>query len=715
MGGIGTTISVYDNVTKPMTSIIKSLHAGVNAFKQVKAQTNTAFNPASITSTNAALKKTQSINKGINAGLKQTTSTQKQMNKSLSEGSKVAGDLQKKLKQVIVAYASYRTVLKGLTLSDSLVTNNMRIASINNGAQTDTALRNSIYSAASSAGANYLDFSRDVTSFGLSGGRNFSGPEEVTKFVELLYKQAQTQGAAESEISSIMSSISEAIDTGKLESGGVKNIIMYAPQLAEEIARVSGTTVEGLKELAGQGGITADVLKKSLFSIEGTINEQYSKVPRKFGDMWTIIKNEAIHGYEDASQYLSELVNVEAFKKSAVYIGTLVGDITKIIGKAVGRITGYVNTLSQNQNVVKMFEDIRKGALITFDVLLYSLDLVAAAVTVVADNWIWLRYVIIGAVGVFVALKIAAIAAAIGVNAALWPITLTVGAIVVGIYLLVSAFNKLTGESVSASGIIAGALSAAFALIQNGIALAYNSIIVFAEFFTNVFNNPVYSVQRLFANLLTYWIDLAITGSDIWGSFVNGFANMFIGGINKIKSAWNGLASSSLGQFLGLNSVELTPSVDIASGMVGNLESMKSGISAYMDAQMPDDYKVYDKMGYTDVNAAGDAGYNWGAGAESSIKGIWAGNSLGLADSGITTTGNVNYGGANTGLSGKSGTIAELRDFARRENVGSSGTKVVSIEMNNEFHIDNGMSEEEVFTLFTDAVEEALDADAEGV
>ena len=714
---IGTAVNIYDGVSKPVQAMVKSLTAGANAFKTLKAQTNTAFNATPYTTANNGLNKIKAAVSGVTSGIKQTISAQKQLNSSMKDGSSAAGDLQKKVGQMVAAYVSIKTVLKGMSTSDSLVRNNLRISQINNGMQTDAALRNSIYDAANGAGADFTGFAKYVTNIGEAGGRNFSGPDDVIKFVGLMQKQMVSSGAEMEEISSVMDSMEMALSTGALDGRGAKNLIMNAPELAKEIARVSGTTIDGLQKLAGEGAITASVLKTALFSIEDTINEQYANTPKTFGNMWSIIKNQSIRGFEDASKHLSNLVNTDSLQKTAVIIGDTIGDITKVIGMAVGRVTGYIDSFSKNQNAVKMFSELRTAALVSFEVLFRGLDILVAVIGVVADNWLWFRYIVYGAVGAFIAVKVAALAAALGVNAALWPVTVTVAAVVASIYILVWAWNKLTGDSVSAAGATAAVFTAFFALIHNYVTYTYNIVSAFAEFLRNVFRNPVYSIQRLIANLQMSFIDFTISSSAIWGTFVNGYVNAFVAGINLIKSKWNELASSAIGEMLNLKPVEMTANVDVAGGMVGQLENLKSDINGYMEAQMPDDYVVYNKMEYKDIGKAAQSGYDWGAGAESSVSNIIGGKSLALPDDDTTTTSTVAYGtGSGSGLSDSPGTIAELRDYARRESISSTNNnRVVNIELNNEIIIENGMGKEEVISMFTDAMEEALNADAEGV
>ena len=80
-------------------------------------------------------------------------------------------------------------------------------------------------------------------------------------------------------------------------------------------------------------------------------------------------------------------------------------------------------------------------------------------------------------------------------------------------YAAVAAVNKFAGTSVSATGIICGAFMVAAAFIGNlFVALInfaidifvvlWNFIAAFANFFGNVFNDPVGAIARLFFDLV---------------------------------------------------------------------------------------------------------------------------------------------------------------------------------------------------------------------
>lgn len=112
---------------------------------------------------------------------------------------------------------------------------------------------------------------------------------------------------------------------------------------------------------------------------------------------------------------------------------------------------------------------------------------------------------------------VALIIAQDGLNAALaaCPITWIIIAIIMLIavfYAVVGAINHFAGTSLSATGMIAGAFMTVLAFIGNlfvgvinfviqmGVVL-WNNILTFAEFFANIFNDPIGSIVRLFGGM----------------------------------------------------------------------------------------------------------------------------------------------------------------------------------------------------------------------
>ena len=143
----------------------------------------------------------------------------------------------------------------------------------------------------------------------------------------------------------------------------------------------------------------------------------------------------------------------------------------------------------------------------------------------------------------------AATAAQYGLNAALlacpitWIVVLVI-ALVAAFYAAVAAINHFAGTSLSATGIVMGAFAVAGAFIINlilgvvnfvigiGVEL-YNLIATFANFFANVFNDPVGAIINLFAGMFDFILGIVqsaaslidtVLGTDM-SSAVAGFRN----------------------------------------------------------------------------------------------------------------------------------------------------------------------------------------------
>lgn len=120
-------------------------------------------------------------------------------------------------------------------------------------------------------------------------------------------------------------------------------------------------------------------------------------------------------------------------------------------------------------------------------------------------------------------------------------------------YAVVAIVNKFAGTSISATGLICGAFAVAGAAIGNilfgivnfimGIVIEiYNLFATFANFFANVFNDPVGAILNLFSGMFDFILGIVqsaaglidtVLGSDLAGS-VEGFRNSFSDKIGEI-------------------------------------------------------------------------------------------------------------------------------------------------------------------------------------
>jgi hypothetical protein len=290
-------------------------------------------------------------------------------------------------------------------------------------------------------------------------------------------------------------------------------------------------------------------------------------------------------------------------------------------------------------------------------------------------------------------------------NAALYACPLTwviliIIAVITIIYAVVAAINKCRKTSISAIGVITGALSVAAAFVGNlfvslinqtldVFAVLWNFIAAFVNFFANVFTDPVGAVARLFFDLVDCVLGLLQT---LAGGIDALFGTNLAGAVQGWRDSLGGWVDDTFGK-----GVEVVPKVD-ASGM--HLDRFEYG-------------------------NAWDAGYKWGEGVEDSIGGAFGG---GLADSYsmdnlIASMGEVPAIGdiaANTGdtadaLDTTNENLKYLRDIAEQEAVNRFTTAEVRVEMTNHNSISSNMDLDGVVDYVVTGVQEALERTAEGV
>lgn len=319
------------------------------------------------------------------------------------------------------------------------------------------------------------------------------------------------------------------------------------------------------------------------------------------------------------------------------------------------------------------------------------------------------------ATGGLTAATAAEIAAQNGLNAAMFacPITwiiMLVIALIAIFYAAVAAVNKFAGTTISATGVICGAIATAAAFIANifiglansviGIGIeVYNLIASFANFFANVFNDPVGAIMRLFADLFDFIAGIVqsaaklidtVLGSNLSGA-VAGFREDFAGAVNDL---------------IGEQTVVL-------------------------EKKNAADYQL-DRIAYGD---AWDAGYSFGEGIEDKISNFSMDDLIGSADIPAAQDYSGLLGDAN-GLAGQtadntddaakqakraadsvaisSEDLKYLRDIAERETINRFTTAEITVHQTNNNSINNSMDLDGVTEHLRTTMEEQMAAAAEG-
>lgn len=697
---------------------LEQLRSQLNQAVQNQEDLNRAMERMDVSAANEAYLRLSSTVSNTERYIRDNTDEQGRFNRAIDEGTQGAGDLMNMIKGAVAAYASVQTIGKVMDLSDQLTSTTARLNLMNDGLQTTQDLQNMIYLSAERSRGAYQATADAVSKLGLMAGDAFSSSEEIIAFTEQLNKQFTIAGTETAGIEAAMLQLTQAMGSGVLRGEEYNSILEQAPNIIQAIADYMEVPKGQLKDMAAEGEITAEIVKNAMFAAADETNAKFESMPKTFNQIWTSFQNTALMAFQPVLQRLNDVANSEAFQTF---------------------INGAIEALSMVAGiVVEIF------------------NLIASVGTMIADNWSWLSPIIYGvaaallvyygrlmlvrgaelalaAVQGVVAVAKGILAAATmlvtgatwaqttaqyGLNAAMyacpivWIIILII-ALIALFYAAVAAVNKFAGTSVSATGIICGVFMVAAAFIGNlFVALInfvidifvvlWNFIAAFANFFGNVFNDPVGAIARLFFDLVDTVLSLlqslasaidTIFGSNLAGA-VQGWRDSLGGWVDSTFGQGEEIMAKLNAEDLHLDRFEYSSAWDAGYSFGEGIDESIANFdpSSLFDTNVPGAGDYADLSGYgSDLGGLGGIG--------SGVDDI-AGNTGAIADSMDITEEDLKY----------------LRDIAEQEAVNRFTTAEISVDMSGmQNNISNGMDLDGVISGLTEGVNEAIDSMAEGV
>lgn len=459
--------------------------------------------------------------------IRDNVSEQGKFNQEIAKGTNATNGLLSKLKGITAAYLSIKGAGQVLGLSDEVTQTqarlNLLLDNFNETGSVDDLFKK-IYASAQDARGSLTDTAAVVARFGNNAKDAFSGSDEVVAFANLVQKQMTIAGATTTEASNAMLQLSQALGSGVLRGDELNSIFENAPNLIQNIADYLGKPIGEIREMAADGMITADVVKNAIFEASDEINERFEKMPLTWGQMWTKFQNTATMAFKPVLDRLNELANSEGFQNfvtGAIEVLAVLADVVIDIFEAIGNIAEFV---AQNWNVIgPIIYGVAAALAIYYGwlLLIKAIELISTGVKIALCM---ASFAHAAATGTEASATAAATAAQYGLNTAILscPIFWIIILIIALIAILIALCNwiaDVTGAAQSALGIICGALAVAGAFIGNlFIALIniiidifvvlWNFIAAFANFFANVFNDPVGAIARLFFDLVDCILEL---------------------------------------------------------------------------------------------------------------------------------------------------------------------------------------------------------------
>ena len=688
MANIQTTMSLTDRVTGTLNKIYATMdrvkNAGSGIDKAMKAQ-ESAMKKAGDSGqyfVNKAGRVIDINGRFVNsatlaaAGLKKEELALRDLgNASNHASNKLSklGSLKGLLKTALASIAVVKTAKQAINMSDEYANMHARLDMIRDGTQTTEQLQKSIYTSAQRTGSAYTTMANGVAKMRMQAGDVFQNNGETIAFLETMNKSFVVGGASIEEQKSAMLQLTQAMASGKLQGDELRSLAETSPALIQAIANKLGVSRGEVKKLGADGKITADIVKTAMLEASDTIDKQFRNMPLTWGRAWQNFLNFVTKAFEPISIKINQIVNSSAFQQFAQIVATVL------------------------QYVVQ-------AVIFAMDMIGAVLSMLAPIAQFVIDNWSVIQPIIIAvaiAIGTYIvamnaaeiATKLFSIAtnvaktAMAGFNAvmAMNPIMLIVMAVIILIglfYALVEWFNNLTGATLSATGIIMGAIFALGMMIWNTILGIINFVIwVINMILQGVFwlvNGIIAGAMMIYDFILMIiigildFIDWFVTGAiNLWNEMVffcqNAWYDIAQGGrgmavaiagfvdsmVNSVIDAVEGMINSVLGGFnkmigflngfgLNLNTVGTVSlgRTDFAGDIANAIDSMEKPVKKTFEGlHLADGLKQHKaslstphldapQFGYLEggsVLGAFNNGYEFGQGIDKAVGGFFKG------------------------------------------------------------------------------------------
>lgn len=714
MATIRSQMMLNDGMSAVLKKITHVLDFTIHSFEDMKRASGEAFDPAIFQATYAEIGQINEQMDKMERYYIKAAQNQDRFNKGLLTGTGHATGLTNQIGKIAAAAGAAFGVKQLFNLSDQMTSNTARLNLIVDDGGSVGALEAKIMASAQRSRAAYLDTASAIASMGANAGAAFSGNDELIAFMEQVNKQFVIGGASAQGQSAAMLQLTQAMAAGALRGEELNSILENAPGIARAIESYMGIAEGSIKQYAQEGAVTAEVVKNALFAAADETNAKFESMPMTWGQIWTSMQNRALTALDPVLTKLNGIANSEQFSTVADSALQAFSVIASVATVALDAVFGLGAAIVDNWSWI---EPIVWGVVTVMGIyqgIVLALAIAEGIKTAATTAAAFSENAHAAALAMSTGATFSATVAQYGLNAALYacPITwivIAVIALIAVFYAAVAAVNHFAGTSLSATGIICGAFAVAGAFILNlilgvvnfvisiGVEI-YNLIATFANFFANVFNDPV-------------------------GAIINRFAGMFDFILGIVQSAASlidtVLGTDMSGAVAGFRNTVATKVEEIVGEQVEVMQKLDAS-----------DYQIQ-RIEYGDAWAAGN---NFGRGIEDTVGGLFSGFSTDPSnmgdDLGGGGAGYVPYDELSKGvgdISDNTGSMAKslevsgeeleyLRDIAERDAINRFTTAEVKIDMTGMTNkIDGGADLDGVIRELTDGFTEALVTAAEGV
>lgn len=737
---IRTRISLVDSFTGPIMHMQQAMSSMITACHKLNTASGKVIDVSADTSlvqARAYLARTEVSMEELRKSMKKTEQENERMSQKMSSGnSKLIGGV----KRLAAAYLSIQSAQKVIGAADTMTSTQARLNMINDGAQTTAQLQNMIYKSANDTRASYNATAESVAKIGLNAGSAFDNVKEIVKFSELVNKNFAIGGASAEEQKAAMLQLTQAMGSGVLQGDELRSVSEQAPMILNSIAKYMNVSKGAVKELASEGKVTSDVVKKALFAAADDTNKMFREMPVTWAQVWTMGCNRMQKAFTPVLQEIGKLAGNKEVSEFVVEATDGLGKVGSIAVSTLGFVARMGHSAfsiwKEHGTTIK---SVAKNILLcyaaykTFNIASKAAVGIQKAATIISGaRTIGLQAEMIALSGQAAA-TVGATEAQTAMNAAMLasPITwivIAILAVIFAIHQVVQAGNEYLGWHTSTLGVIVGSFSVAGGAIWNLILAIFsfvlgiinalvNRFIIFGNFLGNVFDDPIGSIIHLFGDLGDYALSV----------------------LQTIAGALDKLFGSSLSDSVQGWRDSLSGSVDNLAQTYGNGKYKKK----YNNLNLSTEGLGLERAGYKEVY---NAGMNLGndmtkkvtgmkdkfLGKKGSVDKTGDSKGIGMSDIGKGTSGGSKMTNEAKKLSKNTGDTAKntkaikdnlditseqvkyIKDYATRKAVNRFTTATIKVDMINNNKIDSKQDLDGITTTLAKQLKKEMAAVAGG-
>lgn len=343
--------------------------------------------------------------------------------------------------------------------------------------------------------------------------------------------------------------------------------------------------IQGLQTVLEMQGYTQQAFDTMLDSPL----QKWTALVNQFNGILSEIGTKALEVLSPVLDRLNEAISSGQFSAFIEWIGGAFAIIAQVVAFIVDGFINFATVVQENWDIIAPI--LTAIAMVLLYNIIISLGIVIAEVYSLAAAWL----------------------------VANWPVLLVIAAIALLIYIL-QLCGVTAGDMV---GTIIGYFYMVYEHMRSIFASILNYVMSWAEFFINLFIDPVYAFKKLFVDMGLIVLQILFNITKGIEDFAGGFKdqiNWIIEGINKVIPYLNKIFGTNWG------------GIDLLTD--SNVHSMSNKIKSLMDdleASTPESEKDVVKLWRMDASAdykdAFDAGWSQGQGLMDTTKGIFSNSS----------------------------------------------------------------------------------------